>query len=131
MPQSFKHLWPLGLVFLVLSVAIFFLQPLLAKYNIDATLLFAANGLFFLISLIAYAFQYKALQHKNPNVFIRSVMGGMMMKMVICIAAIFIYVTASGGDYNKKGILVAMLMYMIFLGAEVLSLMKLNRRQHG
>ncbi|MEO7445315.1 MAG: hypothetical protein ABIT96_09235 [Ferruginibacter sp.] len=131
MPSAFKHLWPLGLVFLINFLLLFALEGIFRKYNVDGLVLHVANILFLLISVIAWAFQFKALKNKNPNVFIRSVMGSMMVKMFICVIAVFIYVTASGGQYNKKAILISMLMYLIYLAAEVVSLMKLNRRQHG
>jgi cation transporter-like permease len=87
-----------------------------------------ANLLFFAITLIAFFMQQKALKNSNPNVFVRSVMGGMMIKMAICIVAVFVYAFAFKESFNKRTILAAMFLYLIYLAAEVLVATKLNKQ---
>jgi high-affinity Fe2+/Pb2+ permease len=75
--------------------------------------------------------QARALKNKNPNVFIRSVMGGMILKMFACIIAVFIYVQLSGADFNKRSIFTALCLYLVYLAVEVRSVMKLNRNKNA
>src|SRR6476619_406150 len=82
---------PLVAIFLVLGGGLTATRSLLARWGIDYNVLIIANVLFFLISLLAFFMQQKALANRNPNVFIRSVMGGMLMRMFVCIAAIIVY----------------------------------------
>jgi chromosome condensin MukBEF MukE localization factor len=89
----------------------------------------AANGLFFIISIISFLIQRKGLHNKNPHVFVRSVMAGMMVKMAICIVAIIAYVYFSGEAFNKRGVFIALFLYLIYLATEVFVVMKMNKNK--
>ena len=71
------------------------------------------------------------MQHSNPNVFIRSVMAGMMIKMFIVIVAVIAYVLLSGKSFNKPAIFISLLLYLVYLAVEVAAVMKLNKRKNA
>ena len=104
---------------------------LLAKYGIDNSVLIVANILFLVLTLITFFIQQKALQNANPNVFVRSVMAGMMIKMFACIIAIFVYWFVMKAKFSKATVIVAMVMYLIYLVAEVSLVTKLNRKKNA
>lgn len=131
MNQGFKVVLPLVLTFALFTVALFFAQLFLHEQRVDFTILIAANCLFFFISLLAFRMQRKAMTNPNPNVFIRSVMGGMMLKMFVCIAAVMAYVMASGKNFNKPSVYISMLIYLVYLVVEVALVMKLNKRKNA
>ncbi len=131
MNNSLRHLWPLLFVFAINVILIALLGKVLIKNNIDKNVLIGANILFLLLSLVVWFMQKKALTNKNPNVFIRAVMGGMLLKMFICVAAVFIYISYIGNDYNKRAVFISLFIYLLYLAAEVLSLTKLNKKPHG
>lgn len=116
-----------GLLLLFIAVS----GNLLSVYNIDRNVLFIANGLFFLISLLTFLIQKKALRNANPHVFVRSVMVSMMLKMFICVAAVAVYAIAAGDGMNKRSVLLSLFFYLLYLTAEVTSLMKLNKQHHA
>ena len=85
-----KIIFPLFIIFLFLSASLSLSKTILGKWGIDYNVLLVANALFFLVSLGVFFMQKKALNHSNPNVFIRSVMAGMLIKMGVCVFAVII-----------------------------------------
>lgn len=131
MSPSARFLYPLLGLFAILTVMIFSLKNILVKNGIDANVLLAANLIFLLINILVFLYQKKALTHANPNVFIRSVMSGMMIKMFVCAIAVLAYVLLTDKDYNKKSVFIAMFFYLIYLAVEVASLMRLNNNRNA
>lgn len=126
-----RFLYPLLAVFIILSAAIFVLSSMLQKAGFDTRILLVANGLFFLMNLAVFLLQKKALSNKNPNVFVRTVMAGMMLKMLTCAIIVIVYVSKAGPGYNRKSVFTALFLYLIYLAVEVATVMKLNRRNNA
>ena len=124
-------LLPLLLVFIICIGFFISAKVLLAKWGIDNGVLIIANSLFLLLALITFFVQQKALQNKNPNVFVRSVMAGMMIKMFSCIIAIFVYWFVMKDKFSKASVVAAMLVYLIYLVVEVKMITKLNRQKNA
>jgi len=126
-----KIIVPLIALFIVFSGSLIAVKPLLGKWGIDYNVLVVANIIFFLISLLAFFMQKKALNNPNPNVFVRSVMGGMLIKMFVCIAAVIIYRLAAGNQVSKISVFAAMFLYLLYLGVEVAIITKLNKQKNA
>ena len=94
-------------------------------------LLAIANVILFFSGGIIVAMQRKALEAGNPHGFVRSVMGGMTLKMVIFLAALIIYAGASGEPVNRTLVVISLILYLLYLIAEVYHVLQLNRRKHG
>ena len=123
-----KKSMPLFLVFILISLAILTSRNFLASFFIDSLLLMCANIFFLIISFISTCLQINAMNNKNPNVFIRMTMVGLMLKMFLTIIAIIIYVVSSGNHYNKRGVFVGLFFYLIYLATEVFTVLKLNKK---
>ena len=123
-----KKSMPLFLAFILISLAILTSRNFLASFFIDSFLLMCANIFFLIISFISTCLQINAMNNKNPNVFIRMVMVGLMLKMFLTIIAIIIYVVSSGYHYNKRGDFVGLFFYLIYLATEVFTVLKLNKK---
>ncbi len=126
----FKVLLPLFVTFLVLT-AIIMMATMFYAGGIDYTVVMAANCLFFLISLFVFRMQFLAMHNSNPNVFIRSVMSGMIIKVFGCIIAVVGYYFLSGRLFNKPAVYISMIIYIIFLTVEVRTIMKLNKQKNA
>lgn len=124
-------LLPLLLVFIICNGFFISAKALLAKWGIDNGVLIIANSLFLLLALITFFIQQKALQNKNPNVFVRSVMAGMMIKMFTCIIAIFVYWLIAREKFSKASVIAAMVVYLIYLAVEVKQITKLNHQKNA
>ena len=126
-----KIILPLIVLFVIFTGALTAAKTLLAKWGIDYSILLIANALFFLISLIAFYMQQKALNNSNPNVFVRSVMGGMLIKMFVCITAVIVYRLVAGNSVSKVSVFAAMFLYLLYLAVEVAVITKLNKHKNA
>ncbi|MBC7688352.1 MAG: hypothetical protein H7211_09250 [Aquabacterium sp.] len=122
---------PLLIIFLIFSASLPLARPLLAQWGINSDVLIVANILFFAVSLIAFFMQQKALQNINPNVFVRSVMAGMLIKMFVCITAVIIYRLVAGNNVSKVSVFAAMFLYLLYLAVEVAVITKLNKQKNA
>ncbi len=131
MSPQIKIFSPLFLVFNLTILVLYAIRGILAQLGIDFTILNIANCIFFLLSVLTFIMQRKALQNSNPNVFIRSVMGGMLIKMFFTITAVIVYRLIAGNSVSKVSVFSAMFLYLLYLGVEVAVITKLNRQKNG
>ena len=123
-------LLPMLVIFIAFTILIFSAGNLWNTYNIDRNVLMGANLLFMTTSLLVFFMQKNALTNKNPNVFIRSVMAGMMIKMFSTVLAVLAYVVLVGSTYNKKAVFMSLFMYLLYLAAEVMAISKVNSKKN-
>jgi len=97
----------------------------------DNRVVMGGNCLFFLISLLVFRMQYLAMFNANPNVFIRSVMSGMIIKVFACVVAVIGYYLVSRSAFNKPAVYAAMVIYIVYLVVEVRTIMKLNKTKNA
>jgi hypothetical protein len=126
-----KMLMPVLVIFVALTVFIVAANTFWAKYNVDKNVLLGANLLFVVISIFVFFIQKKALTNINPNVFIRSVIAGMMIKMFSTAIAVLVYVLVVGNTYNTSAVFISLIMYLIYLAAEVMAISKENKNKHA
>ncbi len=129
-PQK-KIIVPLVVIFILFNASLSIAKGLLAKWGLDYGVLIVANILFFLISMLAFFMQKRALNNSNPNVFVRSVMAGMLIKMGVVVAAVIVYRLAAGNNVSKVSVFAAMFLYLLYLGVEVAVITKLNKQKNG
>ena len=123
-----KKSYLLFLIFFILGSIIFLFQTsALSRFHFDNALLWASNIFFLLLSLITLALQIKSMKNKNPNVFIRSVMGGILIKMFGSLLAVFVYVIYNNYKFDKGSMFLGLCFYLFYLMAEVTTLMKINK----
>lgn len=132
MNSRIKNVFPLIVTFLVLVTAVLITRFLFAgRGGVDYTVVMAANCLFFFVSLLVFRMQYNAMHNSNPNVFIRSVMSGMIIKVFVCIGAVVGYYFLSRENFNKPAVYTGMVIYIIYLTVEVRTIMKLNKSKNA
>jgi uncharacterized membrane protein YjjP (DUF1212 family) len=103
----------------------------LAARQLHPGALLAANTLFFALSLVVHAMQLRAKRHSNPNVFVRAVMGGTMVKMAVVLVAAGVYAFAFRPQFNKATVFAAMCWYLAYLAVEVRTSVRLNKSTHA
>ena len=128
---SFKAVLPLFITFFILTAMVLAAIFLFAGKGIDYTIVMAGNCLFFLISLLVFRMQYMAMYNVNPNVFIRSVMSGMIIKVFACVIAVIGYYLISRSAFNKPAVYASMVIYIVYLVVEVRTIMKLNKTKNA
>ena len=121
------------MLFLVLLIITQFSEKIFQHSNFhpNAGLLHAANIFWLALTLISMRMQINAMKHSNPNVFIRSVMGSMLLKMLIAAFALLAYYFINPGGFDEKSVILSLVYYLAYLTVEVSSMMKLNRSKNG
>ena len=125
-----KMLLPLVFVFAAVCIFIMAASGLLVKYHIDRNVPLGANLFFMLLSILVFFIQAKALNNPNPNVFIRSITIGMLIKMFGTVIAVLAYTGFAGAGFDKKAVFISLFIYLLYLSAEVVAISKLNKKNH-
>ena len=99
------------------------------SFNLDVYVVVIANLLLFLLALLGAYRHAKALENKNPNVFIRSIMGMTVLKFFVLVAAALIYVFTAKENRNLPGILIALGLYILYAVLEVSAAYRLNKNK--
>ena len=97
--------------------------------DIDFAVLFVGNAILFVATLISFYLYRKAIINKNPHVFVRFVYGGLLLKMIICIAAALVYILIARNNVNKIALFGCFGLYIIYTFAEVRMLIQLSKQQ--
>ena len=129
--QGARTLIPIFIVFILGNLIPVVFRDLIVEKGIAQNVILAGNAILFLLTLFTIAFQKKALGNKNPNVFIRSIMSSMLIKMLVMAGAVIVYAKASGPAFNKGGIFSVLILYLLYLAAEVYTVMKMNSRKNA
>lgn len=131
MNDRLRVFFPLIFTFVLIVLVLTACRWLVPDPRIDYTVIGFSNGLLFLLSLLVFRMQRKAMANANPQVFIRSVMGGMMIKMFIVIIAVVIYIFAGGKKISKAALFISLLLYLVYLAVEVFAVNRLNKRKNA
>lgn len=129
--QLLKSLQPLVLIFIIVAILSILLKPYLAQFNIQLMVLLMVNVLFFVLSIATYYMQANAIKNKNANVYFRSVMMTMLLKMMVTITALLICITKYKSALTKPTLFLTMLVYIIYLAVEVNMANKMNKQKNA
>lgn len=124
-------LLPVLILFAASTAFIFTGSNFLGQKGIDTKTLLWGNIFFMLITVVNFFIQLKAIKNKNPQVFVRSVMASMMIKMLAVIALLAVYWMVSGDKFSKPTVFAGLVLYMIYFILGTTSVMKLNRQKNA
>ncbi|MGZ5286885.1 MAG: hypothetical protein ACXWV0_06120 [Flavisolibacter sp.] len=120
---------PVILVFIILNALFIAGRSPLEKWGADQTVLILGNTFIFLITLVSFFIARRGLKNPNPNVFMRSVMGSIMIKMLLVVILAFIYISMYKKGINKPALFTCMGLYLVYTFIEVRSLMNLLKQK--
>jgi hypothetical protein len=124
----------LPIIFLFIILNGFFLagKNMLHRWNADQEVLITGNLFLFLITLIAFFIVQKSFTNKNPQVFIRSIYGSVMIRLFASMIAAFIYIAIFQKNLNKPALFILMGLYLLYTFVEVSLLTRmLKSKTHG
>ena len=115
--------------FLIISgVCVIAQMTLLHLNEIENWLFGSVNLILFVSGFLILTMQKKALESGNPHAFVRSVMGGILLKMILFMGMVVGYAIAFRNHINQVLVIASILLYLCYLIAEVTYLMKLNKK---
>ena len=115
---------PVILLFIILNALFLTGRNTLERWNVDQKVLIAGNILLFVITLISFLLAQRGLKSSNTHVFIRAVIGSIMIKLFVSIIAAFIYISIFKKQINKPALFTCMGLYLIYTFLEVSILTK-------
>lgn len=120
---------PVVLLFIILNAFFLIGKNLLLKYGFSQDVLIMGNLILFLVTVISLYFHLKGFLHKNIQVFFRSVYGALMVKMLVCAAAVVIYALLSRPNLNKPALYICMALYFVYSFIEVRMVFRLLKQK--
>lgn len=127
--KRFKSFAPVTIFFVILTSLLLTFRKTLTAKGFDVDVVLIGNILLFLITLFSFVLGLKGLNDPNPHAFVRTVMGGMMLKLFTCIIAAFIYIYLSDGAVNKAALFSCMGLYLVYTFMEVTQLLKMMKQK--
>ena len=108
-----KPFLPVVLLFLILNAFFLAGKNILQRWNADHEVLIVGNSLLFVITLISFLLAQKGLNNTNTHVFIRAIIGGIMVKLFVAVIAAFIYIALFKKNINKPALFACMGLYLV------------------
>jgi hypothetical protein len=81
------------------------------------------------ISFLSYLISARSVNSKNPNEFVRGVMGGTFLKFFLCIVAVGVLLFLLQKKLHKPDLFLLMFVYLVYTVVETGLLFTLSRNQ--
>lgn len=130
MAEKRNAIAPLFVFFLLVSSFCFLFKDWLDSKQIDHIVVLGANCVLFILSLFIFFMHKRSAQNKNPHAFVRSVMAGTFIKLVVLAGGVALYLFFAGENKSIYAIVVAVGLYFVYTFIEVKSAAGLNKK-HG
>ena len=130
--QSFsKKMLPLFFAFVLINSLVLFYQKEMDLDKIDPFVVFAANGLLFILSVLSLAMHSKPVDKKNPHAAVRGVMAATVLKLMVLGISAVVYLFAAGENRSIKAIFAGLILYVIYSFIEVRIASKPNQNNNA
>jgi len=123
-----KSMLPLVFVFLALGATILLLRNNLEEKGVDWQVLTGGNLVVYIITIISMQLITKGLNAKSTHAFLRNAYSGILVKLLACAAAAFIYILVAGKNLNKPALFICKGFYLVYSAVEMSLIMKLSKQ---
>ncbi len=120
---------PMILIFIFLNAFFLVGKDWLLKKGVDQNVLIIGNLILFIVTLLTFSMTYRSLKAKNPNVFLRAMYGGFIIKFFVIAITAFVYIMTAKKDVNKPALFFCMGLYILYTFFEVTSLFKILKQK--
>ncbi len=121
-----KAILPLFILFIVIDAFILYSHSYFTTTLIDLMAIFVCNCLLFVLSVLSLVMHEKAINQKNANAMVTSVMGATLLKLLVLASAAFIYLFLKKSANVTYTLFIVMFMYIIYTALEVRTALKMN-----
>ena len=121
---------PMFIFFILVNAFCLLFKDWLEAKQIDHLVVIGANCILFVLSAFIFLMHKKAVQNRNPHAFVRSVMAGTFIKLVVIAGAAVAYLKIAQEDKSIYAIVTGIGLYFIYTFIEVKSAARLNK-EHG
>ena len=127
--EGLKYFRPAILIFIFLTTFFITGRSFLLKKGFDQDVLLIGNGFLFLITGVSFWVMSNGMRTKNTHGLLRSVYGGIMIKLFGCLILAAVYILSAKKNVNKPALFTCMFLYIIYTFIEVKGLMKLSAKK--
>ena len=120
-------LLPLLIVFLVVNGILLVFRQRMDGLGVDTGTLLTGNVILFIIFLISFLLHARSFANASTQAFLRSVYGGMLLKLFGGAIAAFIYIYLFRDKVNKPALFGCMFLYMLYTFIELRVVLKKSR----
>ena len=124
-----KPFLPIVLFFIVLNGFFIAGKNMLQRWNADQGVLIVGNLILFLVTIISFFIAQSGVKSSNSHAFMRSIFGGILLKLFVSAIAAFIYIAMYRKAINKAGLFICMGLYLLYTFLEVSVLTKQVKQQ--
>jgi hypothetical protein len=128
--KSAKAIAPMLVFFLLVNSFCFLFKNWLDAKAIDHMVVIIANCILFILSISIFLIHKRSAQNTNPHAFVRSVMAGTFIKLIVIAGAVTAYLITAGENKSVYGIVAGIGLYFVYTFIEVKSTSRLNK-EHG
>ena len=127
-----KSMLPLVFVFLVVGTVILVFRSFLNGKGVDWQVLSGGNLFIYAVTIVSLHLLSRGLNAENTHSFLRNAYSGILLKLMACAVAAFIYILSAGKNINKPAIFLMMGLYLVYSFVEMSIIMKQSKRsKHG
>jgi len=124
-----KSMVPLVFIFLLVGAVILLSRNFLEQKGIDWQVISGGNLVIYLITIVSLHLLTKGLDAVNTQAFLRNAYSGILLKLMACAGAAFIYIVIAGDHINKPSIFIMMGLYLVYTFVEMTIVMKHSKRK--
>ncbi|MFM2363421.1 MAG: hypothetical protein RLZZ316_2323 [Bacteroidota bacterium] len=124
-----KLFLPVLIFFLLINAFIFTAKSLLLKWGFSQPVLMGGNVILFMVTIVSLYLYRNAMLHQKTTGFMSNALGGIMLKMFVCIAAFGIYAFIARKAINKPAVFSCVFLYFVYTVLEMRSLLKWNKER--
>ncbi|THU40679.1 hypothetical protein FAM09_00765 [Niastella caeni] len=125
----FRAFRPLMVIFIATTALLITNRARLSQWDADVDVLIIGNLVLFAATALSFYLFTRQLNSKNAQAVVRTVYGGVLSKMVVCLLTVFVYISVAGKGVNKAGVFGCMFLYMLYTTFEVIAVMKLSKQK--
>ena len=119
---------PIVLTFVIISILILVIRPMLPGWQLGARVLLGGNVLLFLVTAASFYMYIKGLRNDNIQAFLRVMYGSLLVKLFVCLVAVFIYAAISHEGVSRSAIIGCFILYALYTFLEVRILLRLSKK---
>ena len=120
-------LLPLLIVFLIVNGLLLGFRQRMDALGVDTSILMVGNLILFVIFLITFLMHARSAEGTSTQAFLRSVYGGMLLKLFGGAIAAFIYIYLFREKVNKPALFGCMFLYMLYTFIELRVVLKKSK----
>jgi hypothetical protein len=131
MRKTRSPIFPIVFFFIITTGFFVSTKKLFERYEIDQEVVIIGNLVLFAVTFLSFLIGKKTFDSSNPQAFVRGIILGTMLKLLICAVAAFVYIMMFRENLNKMALVICMVLYIIYTFIEVTALKKLLKENNA